>query len=260
MARDNQDREPLNSIEMGRAYYNLVAPVEKGGAGLETLAVAKRFQVSPATVLTYVGALDLPKSWREKIIADELGFTQVKALVKYSEDRQVLNECERNYVQEPWAWRSAKDFVRSVEFMREKLRGEKPKRRADDEDRPVVAPARPKAASVGVLPAASGPSTRSAPTQTAAIAPSNGAPGATPPERRVAPPPLPLGRRPLPVEDEGVEPAGAPPSDGRFADVENHEFFGVLKPFLGDRRALESIGNLALQLAARVGAKTPPKW
>jgi ParB/RepB/Spo0J family partition protein len=239
MARENIDREELNILEQGRAYHNLVAPKNKGGLGLKVIDVAKRFGIPPATIAVLTGALELPAEWQERIAEDGLSFTAVKALVRVADDRQVLAECGRDYEAQPWAWRSAKDFERSVETVRAKLRGGKPERPADD--KPIVAPSRPKTETQPAAPAESDePHADEEPVSVGR--------GSTKP----APRPLPIPHESAAIAHGDKGETSAATGD-RFADLRDNEFFALLAPFLGDRRALEAIGNLALRLAVRTG-------
>jgi len=245
MVRENADREPLTLPEQGKAFANLTLPIKQGGAGMTIAAIAERFKIPPATVSVLVGIVSLPDWWQERIVDAEFSLLAAKALVRVADDATVLDACRRDFETQTWAWRSGRDVERSVETIREKIRGGKPERPADD--RPIVAPARPKAQPVA--PAANDEPHDDDPHDDDEPV-SVGRPAAKP-----APRPLPLPSHSAAIAHGDREDLAEPRAEAgdRFADLRDHEFFGVLAPFLGDRRALEAIGNLALRLAVRTG-------
>jgi ParB family chromosome partitioning protein len=94
MAAENAQRQDLNPIEKAQHLAKLCQ------AGLTREAAGKIFGLSTSAASNLVRLLELPKSWKDRVIAGELPESFARLVLPYKAAPKLLAEIERCYKQE----------------------------------------------------------------------------------------------------------------------------------------------------------------
>lgn len=119
MMVENLSRKALSLMEVARALHSLCGGRVQGshnGPGMSAARAARLFGKHRQWAAEMLSFMRLPEEWQARIDAGELTFGKARELARHADSPELLARVARDIAENPWAWRTAADFGRSLKL------------------------------------------------------------------------------------------------------------------------------------------------